>query len=75
MAQTAIIGLEQFLPGKYSYKIGRTGALECRLHHDLTVQQDHDAQVILVTMLRGLEAIRQEYGEFIEIALQEVKEA
>lgn len=75
LAQTAIIGLEQFLPGKYLYKIGRTGALECRLHHDLTVQQDHDAQVILVTMLRGLEAIRQEYGEFIEIALQEVKEA
>lgn len=75
LAQTALIGLEQFLPGKYLYKIGRSGALECRLHHDLTVQQDHDAQVILVTMLRGLEAIRQEYGEFIEIALQEVKEA
>lgn len=75
LAQTAIIGLEQFLPGKFLYKIGRSGSLECRLHSDLTPQQDHDAQVILVTMLQGLEAMRQEYGEFIEIALQEVKEA
>lgn len=75
LAQTAVIGLEQFLPGMFLYKIGKNGCLECRLRPHLTAQQDHDAQVILVTMLRGLEAIRKEYGEFIEIALQEVKEA
>ena len=40
---------------------------------DLTEREAHDAQVILTVLLLGLEGVAEEYGRYIELALQEVK--
>lgn len=73
LAQTALLGLEQFLPDQYLWEIQQDGYMECRLGEHLTQEEAHDAQVILMTMLRGFESIQAQYGDYIEITLQEVK--
>jgi uncharacterized protein YsxB (DUF464 family) len=73
LAQTALLGLEEFLPNHFQWKIYQNGYIECHLEDGLSGQPFHDAQVILVTMLRGLESIKQQYEDYIAIALQEVK--
>lgn len=73
LTQTALLGLEEFIPEHYQWKISQDGYIECYLDAGLDNQKLHDAQVILVTMLRGLESIQDQYGDYIVIAVQEVK--
>lgn len=73
LTQTALLGLEKFVPGHYQYEICQEGYLKCRLDTDIDNQKLKDAQVILETMLLGLESIQEQYGDYIVIAVQEVK--
>lgn len=73
LAATALLGLERYLPGKFGRAVSEEGLIFCKLHPDLTERETHDAQVILTVLLLGLEGVAEEYGRYIELALQEVK--
>jgi len=73
ITQTALLGLEEFAPEGFRWRIEQDGYLECYLNEDMDETILYNAQIILLTMLRGLEAIQDQYGDFIGIAVQEVK--
>jgi uncharacterized protein YsxB (DUF464 family) len=73
VTHTALLGLEKYLPNRFQYQINQGGFMKCELATGLAPEEFHIAQVILATMLLGLKSIKAEYGNYIEIALQEVK--
>ncbi len=71
LAQTALIGLNEFLSSdSFHYNI-KDGYIKCKLEGNLNEKEDHNSQVILKTMCLGLETIQESYGSYVRI-LKEV---
>ncbi|NLB87652.1 MAG: ribosomal-processing cysteine protease Prp [Syntrophomonadaceae bacterium] len=72
ITQTALIGLLKHLNDKPTYKIDK-GNLEVFLA-DNTSDDDFDkAQIILSTMLAGLQSLQESYGEYVEVEIRRCK--
>ena len=71
LAQTAVIGLGEYLQeGSFKYSIS-DGYLKCTLQNNLTVEENQAAQVILKTMYLGIKSIEEGYAAHVRI-LKEV---
>lgn len=72
ITQTALIGLLKHLENKPSYKIDK-GNLEVFLADDIGDKDFDKAQIILSTMLAGLQSLQESYSEFVEIEMRRCK--
>ncbi len=68
IATTALLGLVELLSEDVCYRILPQGLIYCRLAKALPPPKARDAQVILATMVLGLEAIRQDHQGYIDFA-------
>lgn len=66
LAQTAILGLDNYLSKKPLVEI-RDGYLKCVLPTDMSADEMEQAQIILTTMMLGLESTAKSYGEYMKI--------
>lgn len=66
LAQTAVLGLIKYLTSAPQVE-KKAGYLKCSLPRELGAKEQELAQVILQTMLLGLEATQQRYGKYMEI--------
>lgn len=66
LTQTTVIGLQDVVGIDARINI-QEGQLECFLPKKLTASLLRDSQVLLETMLKGLEGIKDEYGDFLQI--------
>lgn len=66
LSQTAVIGLEHFLTDKPQVVIDE-GYLKCFLPASLSDEEREQAQVILQTVLLGLESTKASYNQYISI--------
>lgn len=69
ITQTALIGLMEHLYEKPVYSIEK-GDMAVNLADNLSVADNEKAQIILTTMLKGLESMEKSYAEFININLR-----
>lgn len=69
VAQTTLLGLIKQLGKAPHYKVEQ-GCLECRLPENLSSQDRERAQTILTTMVLGLQAMEEAYGEYLKIELR-----
>jgi len=67
LAQTALLGLNSYLSGKFQWKIDDQGYLECYLAQDLTAEDWEKSQVILKTLELGLLKIQESYEQFLTV--------
>ena len=71
LAQTAILGLGDFLKkDSYSYDI-KDGYLSCKLQDNLPKAEYDKAQIVLRTVYLGMKSIEKEYKMYVKI-LEEV---
>ncbi|MEL7622150.1 MAG: ribosomal-processing cysteine protease Prp [Clostridiales bacterium] len=68
VATTALLGLTELLAEDVCYRILPQGLIYCRLAKTLSPDKARDAQVILATMVLGLEAIRRDHQGYIDFA-------
>ncbi len=66
VAQTAIAGLLEVV-GIETSVIAGDGYLLCKLPRDIDPCKKESVQVVLQTMVVGLDGIQREYGDYIEI--------
>lgn len=67
LAQTAVIGLGEYLQeGSFKYSIS-DGYLKCILQNDLTAEENNAAQIILKTMYLGIKSIEEGYASHVRI--------
>lgn len=67
LAQTAVMGLGEYLQkGSYKYSIN-DGYLKCTLQNGLTKEENHAAQIILKTMYLGIKSIEEAYAAHVRI--------
>jgi uncharacterized protein YsxB (DUF464 family) len=66
LAQTAILGLEQYAPKQFTFSI-EDGLLECALSQAIDEETFEKTQIILNTLLKGLLSLEHSYGKFIRI--------
>ncbi|MBQ0017460.1 MAG: ribosomal-processing cysteine protease Prp [Clostridiales bacterium] len=72
IVQTAVLGL--LTVAKINVELlkdDETGYLKAKLPENLTEEENHDAQVILNTMLCGLSDLRETYSNFINLEVIE----
>lgn len=67
LAQTALLGLAEFLSSKPNWKILDSGYMECWLPEELMAAEQKTAQIILQTMLLGLLSIEKDYGQYLKV--------
>lgn len=68
LIQSALLGLLQVAKINVSYKVNEEkGSLSIVLPQRLTAEERHDADVILNTMLCGLQDFYTEYSDFINL--------
>ena len=67
IATSALMGLAKRMPEGVCYRILPTGLMYCRLSAGLEENEDWVAQIILSTMVQGLEAIKDKHGGFLRI--------
>ncbi len=70
ITQAALLGLNDHLPEKISYSIDEQGFLECFLEEDISEEDRLAANVIIRTMLLGLESIEAGYGEYLKVSMR-----
>ncbi len=73
MVQGALNGLDHFLPGQFGYSVDE-GAVTVILSATMQPKDRADAHRILKTLELGLQALRQEAPEAIEIHNEEVEQ-
>jgi uncharacterized protein YsxB (DUF464 family) len=66
VATTALLGLKALLPADIHYRILPQGLIYCRLAAALPAEKARDTQVILATMVLGLEAIRRDHEGYVD---------
>lgn len=66
LTQAAVLGLQEVVGINPDVDI-QDGYLRCCLPEHLGMSQWQDSQVILATLYRGLKAIAEEYGDFLQI--------
>lgn len=69
VAQTTLLGLLEQLEQVPLYQV-KQGSLVCRLHENLSSRDRERAQTILTTMVLGLKAMAEAYGEYLKIELR-----
>ena len=72
LVQTAVLGL--LTVAKVNVDLTRdeeAGYLKAKLPSNLTKEENHDAQIILLTMLCGLSDLRESYSDFINLEVIE----
>ena len=68
LLQSSLLGLLQVAKVNVKYRIDvETGKLKFTLPQNLTEQERHDADVILNTLLCGLQDFYTEYSDFINL--------
>ena len=68
LIQSALLGLLQVAQINVKYKVNeQDGSLRFTLPSNLTVEERHDADVILNTMLCGLQDFYTEYSDYINL--------
>jgi len=67
LAQTAVIGLGEYLQeSSFSYSIN-DGYLKCMLQNGLSKEENKAAQIILKTMYLGIKSIEEGYTSYVKI--------
>ncbi len=72
LVQTAVLGL--LMVAKINVDLTKdedVGYLKVKLPNAITSEENHDAQVILSTMLCGLSDLRETYSDFINLEVIE----
>ncbi|MEQ8176635.1 MAG: ribosomal-processing cysteine protease Prp [Syntrophomonadaceae bacterium] len=69
VAQTALLGLLKQLEQAPHYQVEQ-GCLQCQLPERLSSRDRERAQTILTTMVVGLQAMEEVYGEYLKIELR-----
>lgn len=69
IAQTALIGLVNYLEKKPVYKIS-DGILACSMASDMSPEDTMKSRIILGSMELGLKEIEFRYDEFIELRIR-----
>lgn len=72
ITQTALIGLLNHLEVKPRYKINK-GNLEVFLADDISNEDFDKAQIILSTMLAGLQSLQESYSEHVQLEIRRCK--
>jgi uncharacterized protein YsxB (DUF464 family) len=67
VAQTALLGLDAFLPGGFDWELQTDGRIGCFLKEGLSPEEGRAADIILGTLKLGLESIEDNYGDYIQI--------
>jgi uncharacterized protein YsxB (DUF464 family) len=67
VAQTAILGLDEFLSGDDFFVSIKEGNLEWFLQDKPGISNSRDAQIILKTLYLGIEAIEREYAAYVKL--------
>jgi uncharacterized protein YsxB (DUF464 family) len=70
VAQTALLGLEAYLPGGFAWNLEADGRIRCFLVDRLSPEDRRVSEIILGTLRLGLEAIENSYGEYVKIREQ-----
>ncbi len=69
ITQTALIGLINHLQLKPEYTV-ESGNMEVLLAQNLSPTDNEKAQIILTTMLAGLESMKSSYSELIKLEIR-----
>lgn len=69
VTQTTLLGLLNQLEQAPRYQVEQ-GCLLCRLPENLSSRDRERAQAILTTMVLGLQAMAEAYGEYLKIELR-----
>jgi uncharacterized protein YsxB (DUF464 family) len=67
VAQTALLGLDAFLPGRFEWELRADGWIDCFLAARLSPEERKIAEIILRTLELGLKSIEDSYGEYVKI--------
>ncbi|HZK44132.1 MAG TPA: ribosomal-processing cysteine protease Prp [Syntrophomonadaceae bacterium] len=72
ITQTALMGLINHLEKKPVFKVEK-GDLEVSLAEDISVEDNNKAQIILNTMLAGIESLQENYRSYIKVEFRRCK--
>ena len=73
VVQTALLGLLTVAKVNVKYKVDEAqGYLEISLPQDLSMEERHDCDVILNTMLCGVSDLREGFSDFINLGVKDV---
>ncbi|MDR1205006.1 MAG: ribosomal-processing cysteine protease Prp [Peptococcaceae bacterium] len=67
VAQTALLGLDAFLPGGFGWDLRADGWIDCFLVRELSPEEGRVSEIILGTLKLGLESIESNYRKYIKI--------
>lgn len=67
LSQTALLGLDTYLSGKFTWKIEDNGLLECWLSEGLNSAEVEKSQIIIHTMELGLRGMEESYGRYLQV--------
>jgi uncharacterized protein YsxB (DUF464 family) len=67
VAQSALLGLDAFLPGGFDWDLRADGRIDCFLARALSPEEGRVAEIILGTLRLGLESMESSYGKYIKI--------
>lgn len=71
LGQTTVLSLRHIAKIDVRHKIEK-GYLKCKLPANLTDKELYDSKLIMDTMLLGLENIKENYSQYIDICYKEV---
>lgn len=72
VVQTALLGLLSVVKVSVKYRVDEEqGGLQIELPSMLTESENHDAQIVLFTMLCGLTDINTEYSDYMNLEVIE----
>lgn len=69
ITQTTLIGLLNHLDTKPNYKIMK-GDLEVFLAENISSEDHEKAQIILTTMVAGLESLQESYSDYVKVEIR-----
>ncbi len=67
LSQTALLGLDAYLSGKFTWTIEDDGFLECWLAEGLDSIELEKSQIIIHTMELGLRSMEESYGQYLQV--------
>ncbi len=67
LTQTAVLGLKEVLTTEPLVNIKETGYLACWLPKEITTGELEKAELLLTTLYLGLEAIKKNYGMYLQV--------
>ncbi|MDD2211632.1 MAG: ribosomal-processing cysteine protease Prp [Clostridia bacterium] len=68
LTQTALLGLDTFLPVKPLWQMEDDGYLECWIPENLSSADLQKAVVIIGTLELGLKSIEEGYGQYLQVS-------